>query len=204
MRVEVHVRPNASRPAVGVAVGVPRGSVTPVRGARSRRKLLEIDVGLARWLGWWALSSNVARIAATITAGALSVLSALHLAWGLGASFPFRSRDELADAVVGTSVVPPPIACFAVAGALATGAALAANVAPVAPGVRQRALRLMAGVFGLRGALGMMGKTDVVSPGSNSERFLHLDRRLYAPLCLALSLGTLAASRTVAEAWRRP
>ncbi len=146
-------------------------------------------------VGGGALPSSVVRIAAGLTAGVLAVLSALHVAWGFGAAFPLRSRDELADAVVGTVVVPPPIACLAVAGALATGAALAANVAPVPPGVRRSALGVMAGVFGLRGALGFLGKTDLVSPGSNSERFLHLDRRLYAPLCLALSLGTLAASQ---------
>ena len=34
-----------------------------------------------------------------------------------------------------------------------------------------------------------MGRTDLASRKSNSERFLRLDRRLYAPLCLALSLG---------------
>jgi hypothetical protein len=140
----------------------------------------------------------VARIAASMTAGVLAVLSAMHLAWGLGASTPFRSRDELADAVVGSNTVPPPIACLAVAGALASGAALAAPMCSVAPGIRRPALHAMAAVFGLRGVLGLLGKTDVVSPGSNSERFLRLDRRLYAPLCLALSLGALATSRTVA------
>lgn len=151
-----------------------------------------------------AFASSVARLAAGATAGVLAALSALHLAWGLGSSIPFRSRDELADAVVGTSVVPPPRACFAVAGALAAGAALAAPVAPTALGVRRPALRVMAGVFGLRGALGLLGRTEVVSPGSNSERFLRLDRRLYAPLCLALSLGALVAARTGTQARRRP
>ena len=72
MRVEIHVRPSASDTAVGgehdgalvvrvvdpadggratdaalravaKALGVPRGSVTLVRGATSRRKLIEID-----------------------------------------------------------------------------------------------------------------------------------------------------------------
>ncbi len=150
------------------------------------------------------LPSSVARIAAGTTVGVLGVLSALHLAWGLGSSIPFRSRDELADAVVGTSLVPPPRACFAVAGALAAGAAVAAPVVPVPPGVRRPALRVMAGVFALRGALGLVGRTDLVSRGSNSERFLRLDRRLYAPLCVALSLGALTASRTTAQARRRP
>jgi Protein of unknown function (DUF3995) len=151
-----------------------------------------------------ALLSCVTRIAAVVTAGVLAALSALHLAWGLGASIPFRGRDELADALVGTTDGPPPIACFAVAGALATGAALAANVAPVAPGVRRPALGVMAWVFGLRGTLGLMGRTELVAPGSNSERFRRLDRLVYAPLCLTMSLGALAASRTGAEARRRP
>jgi len=73
MRVEIHVRPNASATAVGgeyggalivrvvepadagqatdaalravaKALSVPRGSVSLVRGATSRRKLIEIDV----------------------------------------------------------------------------------------------------------------------------------------------------------------
>jgi uncharacterized protein len=73
MRVEIYVRPNASRPAVGgdfdgalvvrvveppdagrateaaldavaAAVGVPRRSLSLVRGARSRRKLVEVEV----------------------------------------------------------------------------------------------------------------------------------------------------------------
>lgn len=73
MRVEIYVRPNASAADVGgafdgaltvrvtepavdgratdatlaavaAAIGVPRRSVTLVRGGRSRRKLLEIDV----------------------------------------------------------------------------------------------------------------------------------------------------------------
>ncbi len=38
-----------------------------------------------------------------------------------------------------------------------------------------------------RGALGLAGRTDIVSPGSVSERFRRLDRRCYSPLCLALA-----------------
>ena len=124
------------------------------------------------------------------------MLSALHLAWGLGASIPFRSRDELADAVVGTTAVPPPIACFVVAGALATGAALAANVSPVAPVVRRSALSVMAGVFAVRGALGLLGQDGVGRAGQqlrsgSSASIAGCTRRS----ALALSLGALAASR---------
>lgn len=136
-------------------------------------------------------------MAARTTAGALAALSALHVAWGCGASIPFDTREELADAVVGTTAVPSPQACIAVAGSLATGAALVANVVPVMPRLQRSALGVMAAVFALRGGLGLVGKTGLVSPGSNSERFLRLDRRVYAPLCLALSFGCGAASRQV-------
>ena len=133
------------------------------------------------------------RLTARLTACVLTALSALHLAWAFGSSLPFRSRAELADAVVGTSEVPPPAACLAVAGALAATAALVADVVPVAPSVRRTAIRGVASVLGFRGALGLMGKTEVLAPGSNSERFVRLDRRIYAPLCMILSIGCLAS-----------
>ena len=51
----------------------------------------------------------------------------------------------------------------------------------------------MAGVFGTRAAVGWAGKTDLVSPGSNSARFRRLDKRLYSPLCAALAAGSVSA-----------
>jgi hypothetical protein len=132
--------------------------------------------------------------AATVsTSGALASLAVLHVLWGRGSSFPYRTRDELADAVVGGRGVPPPAACFAVAGALATGAALVADVAPVPREARRTALLGMAGLLGTRSVLGFAGRTAVVSPDSTSETFVRLDRRYFAPLCLALAVGSLVA-----------
>jgi len=85
------------------------------------------------------------------------------------------------------------MACFAVAGALATGTALVANVIPMPPPIRRLSLLGMAAVFGVRGALGFSGKTALVSPGSDSEKFVRLDRRIYAPICLGLSVGSLVS-----------
>src|ERR1017187_5809147 len=59
-----------------------------------------------------------------LTAGTLFGVAALHAAWGGGKSFPFRDRERLADAIVGTAAVPPAPACYAVAGALTAAAAL--------------------------------------------------------------------------------
>ena len=135
------------------------------------------------------------RLTARLIAGLLASLSALHLAWAFGSAFPFRSRRALADAVVGTPAVPSPAACVAVAGALAVGAAVVGDVLPTRPATRRYALRGMAALFAVRGSLGFLAKTELVSPGSNSTRFIRLDRRVYAPLCIALSLGCLSVSK---------
>jgi hypothetical protein len=119
----------------------------------------------------------------------------LHVAWGRGSSFPFSTRDELADAVVGTPRVPGPAACHAVAGALAAAAALVEGAPAPTSHLRRIGLLGVAGLLALRGGLGLAGHTDLLAPGSVSERFRRLDRRVYAPLCLALSTGAWAAFR---------
>jgi len=143
----------------------------------------------------WGATVSEMRITARLTGGAMAALVALHVAWGLGSAFPFRTRRELADSVVGSSLVPPPMACFAVAGALATGTVLVANVIPIPQPMRRISLVGMAAVFGFRGALGFTGKTALVLPGSDSERFVRLDRRIYAPICLGLSIGSVVSMR---------
>lgn len=129
------------------------------------------------------------------TAGTLLTLAALHAAWGCGSAAPFRSRDELADAVIGGRAVPGSASCFTVAAALGAGAALVADAPHVAVRLRRVGLLGLAGVLGLRGALGLIGRTDLVSPGSTSVRFRRLDRKIYSPLCVGLAAGALAARR---------
>jgi Protein of unknown function (DUF3995) len=114
----------------------------------------------------------------------LAALSALHVAWAFGSPFPLRNRQALADAVVGTRDFPSPRACVAVAGALATGAVITADTLPIAPGLRRSALRTLAVILGVRGVFGLVGRTEVLSPGSNSVKFRRFDRRIYAPICL--------------------
>ncbi len=127
-----------------------------------------------------------------LTAATLAAIGGLHVARGRGATVPFDTRDELADAVVGRRSVPPPAACNAVAGALFAAAALVADV-PIAPRDARRLGRyVVAGVLGTRGLVGIAGRTDLLSPGSMSPRFRQLDRRAYAPLCLALAAGAIS------------
>jgi Protein of unknown function (DUF3995) len=127
-----------------------------------------------------------------LTSGALIGLAGLHVAWGLGSALPFPERSQLADSVVGTKEVPPPLACFTVAAALVAGSALVLNVPTLPPPLRRSGLIAMAGAFGARATLGFVGKTEVISPGSTSDRFVSLDRKCYAPLCVGLAMGSLA------------
>jgi Protein of unknown function (DUF3995) len=126
-----------------------------------------------------------------LTAAALAATAGLHLAWGAGSSVPFSTRDELADAVIGSRQVPGPVACYGVAGALGAAVALVEGKPAPPPGLRRVGLLGVAGMLALRGVLGLAGRTDLISPGSASPRFRRLDRRVYAPLCLALSAGAV-------------
>jgi hypothetical protein len=128
-----------------------------------------------------------------LTATALLAIAGLHVAWGLGSSFPFRTREELADSVVGSDQVPPLAACVAVASALAFAALLVAGVVPLPRALRTFALRIVMAVLATRGVAGAMGRTSTLSPGSDSPAFNQLDKRLYAPLCLWLAAGVRRA-----------
>lgn len=144
------------------------------------------------------------RLASRSTAAVLAAIAGIHLLWARGSSFPFATRAELADAVVGTDEVPPPAACVAVAVALVSGAALVGG----APGIPRRLRRLgITGVvvaLGGRAAFGFVGQTERLSPGSESSRFRELDRRIFSPLCLALALGAAAALADTRRAATKP
>ena len=132
-----------------------------------------------------AAHSSTKRVTATV----LFAIAGLHVLWGVGSSFPFRDREQLADSVIGTSEVPPMGACFAVASALALAAVLVTGVAPVPRRIRTLALRLVASVLLTRGVAGALGQTSVLSPGSNSSTFVRLDKKIYSPLCFWLAAG---------------
>jgi hypothetical protein len=53
--------------------------------------------------------------------------------------------------------------------------------------------------LGIRGALGLAGRTDLLVPWSTSARFREIDRRFYGPLCVTMAVLALpATARTVA------
>lgn len=134
-------------------------------------------------------ATSTQKTSSLLTATALFAISGLHVAWGLGSSIPFRSREELADAVVGTEEMPSFAACVTVASALALAAVIVAGVVPLPGRLRTFALGTVATVLATRGVAGALGRTAVLSAGSDSTNFRRFDKRVYSPLCLWLAAG---------------
>jgi len=135
----------------------------------------------------------VRTIVRAATATTFLAIAGIHMAWGRGSSFPFASHDDLTDAVVGRDATPSPAACNTVA-LLLVGAALLVSGAPIGPRrVRRLGVATIVGVLTARGAAGLAGRTDALVPGSTSPWFRRNDRRYFAPLCLALAMGSATA-----------
>ena len=107
----------------------------------------------------------------------LLAISGLHVAWGLGASWPRIDREPAS-----------PVACFAVAGLLGVAAGLVAGRPHRAPRLSRVGARTVTGVLATRGA---SGRTDLLASGASSESFRDMDRRVYSPLCLTLAALSL-------------
>ncbi|MFF4675109.1 DUF3995 domain-containing protein [Streptomyces sp. NPDC001279] len=137
---------------------------------------------------------NIERAAGRISVTALTALSGLHVAWGLGSPWPLPDRKTFSDVVVGRPEAPGPVACFAVAGALGTAALLVGGRPRRHPALSRLGAAGVAAVLGVRGAAGLSGRTDLLSPGSVSPRFRRLDRLAYSPLCLAIAATTAVAT----------
>ena len=127
------------------------------------------------------------------TSAALGVAAAVHVAWGLRVEIPAVDSAGMAEAVVGAGEMPGPAACFAVAGALTTAAALVAGIPAGRPALVRAGRCGVALALGGRALLGLTGHTDLVAPGELTEQFRRWDRRFYTPLCLGLTAGTVRA-----------
>ena len=140
---------------------------------------------------------DFARTAERSAAAGLLGLASLHVAWAAGSSWPAKDRDALADLMAGRAggLVPAPAACLTVAMLLGCASGLVAGRPQCLPALRRAGAAGVAIVLGVRGACGLAGRTDLVSPGSTSPGFRRLDRRYYAPLCLCLAAGAASSAR---------
>jgi hypothetical protein len=130
---------------------------------------------------------------ATMLAG----LSALHLTWATGSSFPASDGRRLAELVAGTADVPSAHACVVMGVGLGAASALVAGVG----GDRRVARcgrRAVAAGFLARGLAGLTGNTHRLVPWTPAATFVRLDRRYYGPLCLAVAAAAVS-SRSVSR-----
>ena len=129
-----------------------------------------------------------------LLAAALLAAAALHLLWAIGYWWPIRDEAALARAVVGVRGVarmPGAAACSAVAVALLFAAMWARALGRVGHWVVTAVgLALAAGIL-RPGAATYVGLIRRLAP---EEPFATLDRRWYAPLCLAFGAGFLILS----------
>jgi len=135
------------------------------------------------------------RLLQASTATTLLAIGGLHAAWGSGSTFPFSTRDQLNDTVIGRGATPSPAACYGVAGLLTASSALVAGLPGHDNMLRRAGVCVVTVVLGARAALGFVGKTALVSPGSVSPKFLRTDKRVLSPLCLALAIGAASSLR---------
>ena len=124
----------------------------------------------------------------------LLAIAGVHVAWGRGSTWPYPDRDGLNDAVIGRDATPSAPACYAVAAALTTAAVLVSGQ-PVQLPLRRLGAAGVVTVLAARGALGVVGRTDLAVPGSVSPRFRQLDRRWLGPFCSTLAALSTPRSR---------
>jgi Protein of unknown function (DUF3995) len=131
-----------------------------------------------------------------VASAALAALAGLHLLWATGSPWPLSDRAAFADAVVGRDIFSPRVASVGVAAALASGSVFVAGWPRSAGRVQSAGAAGVVCALSVRGVLGIVGRTDLVSPGSSSPRFRALDRRLYSPLCLTIAALAAPAAQS--------
>jgi hypothetical protein len=123
----------------------------------------------------------------------LTVIAAIHLAWGAGMRWPGRTEAELVTTVIGhrRDTMPSPSQCYLAALAIFTPGVIALMLAglvqtPLPPWLVVLAGAAAALVFAGRGIAGYVPAWRARHP---REPFASLDRHYYSPLCLMLAAG---------------
>lgn len=137
--------------------------------------------------------------AASLAASILIAIAALHIAWAFGSKWPGRDEESLARMVVGGPPgmrFPSAAACLVVALLLTVAAVLLLGQQrviplPLPPRLVQLGTCGVAVVLGVRGVEGFFDRR--LRPQTQGSPFVHLNRRLYSPLCLVLAVLALLA-----------
>ncbi len=135
----------------------------------------------------------IATIVSVLTFLPLMLAALVHFFWALGTTWPIRTEELLAQAVVGRpgiTTMPSRWATLGVTILLFLAAIVAMGLADHDDGgiIRTVLGALLAIVFIARGVLGYTAGWRARLP---AEPFATLDRRNYSPLCLWIGAGFL-------------
>ena len=124
----------------------------------------------------------------------LAAIAVLHAAWGLGSHWPCESEASLvatAGGTPGARRMYPPSSCFLVAALLAGVSAWPLFAAGLLATAWPHWLTQLAGagIAAVFVARGIAGYVPAWRRLHSAVPFATLDRRLNAPLCLALGVG---------------
>ena len=147
--------------------------------------------GLAAWHWAEPLPQLLLAFAAAVTVAALAVVAAVHVYWAAGGRRGFAAALPTGDDGL-ASFTPSPALTLAVAGAVASAAAIVAAVAlDIGAGLLRWAAVVAAAVFTLRaiGDTKVAGFTKTLRETDFAER----DDKFFTPLCVFLALGVTAA-----------
>lgn len=141
----------------------------------------------------------IALVVATLT---LTVIAAIHVAWGMDSTWPFATSAQLARGVVGDrGVMPAPWMSRVVASLMFWGVLLllaAADVigAPVSDTLADIGAYGVVAILALRGFGGMASSAYRYSRKNDRTPFVRNDLRFFSPLVAGLALlsyiGSLA------------
>lgn len=124
----------------------------------------------------------------------LILIGLVHLVWAAGSTWPYKDEAHLAKAVVGSRDVekmPPKYASAFVALCLFGAAAVPLLIRGINPfGIPKIIVFfggvLLAGIFGLRGVLGVLPAFERMAP---EQPFLSLNRKFYSPLSVLIGMS---------------
>ncbi len=125
----------------------------------------------------------------------LSAITALHLLWASGSTWPVADRDQFAPTFVGLKAgtrPPNALMCLIVAGLIFAAGLLPLWLVgsvdlPLPAWCKQAAPWVLFAVFALRGL-----SAYALPNLPRAEPFRTLDRHYFSPLCLILAAGHLA------------
>lgn len=140
------------------------------------------------------MSSKVRIVARAVSVAGLAALSALHVIWASGSSWPAKSTERLAEAVVGQTVEMPGRLPTAVIAAGAAGAACLVSGGLGERGIARFGARFTGTAMLLRAVLGGDVALAALGLPPSSQTFRRLDRRYYRPFAALLGGALWIAS----------